>query len=365
MTDYYDVLGVDRDASQEEIKRAYRKLARKYHPDVCDDPDAEEKFKEVSKAYEVLRDEEKRSQYDRFGHTGEDHDFQGFGNMEFDLGDIFNTFFGGGFGGSRGPKRGDDLAYHLTLDFEEAAFGCEKEIEVPRTEVCPECDGSGAEPGTEIRTCPECQGSGEVRMGRRTPFGQFVSVVDCRKCQGRGKIIDEPCHECAGEGTVRPRRTLSVNIPPGVDTGDKLRIPGAGEPGEPGAQPGDLYVVINVRDHDVFTREGHDVYMEQPISFAQAALGAKIEVPTLDGTATLKVPRGTPTHHTFRLKGQGIPRKNGPRGDQYVKVIVEVPEKLSRRQEDLIRELAETMGEEPQKTLLGRIGEEVKGAFES
>lgn len=381
--DYYEVLGVSRDASEEEIKKAYRRLARKYHPDVNkDDPEAEAKFKEISEAYRILSDPQTRAQYDRFGHAAFDgaqgagpgpgqggfDPFGGFGGFggfgDFD--DIFDMFFGGGTQRRRssGPKPGADLRYDLELSFEEAAFGLETEIEVPRTERCGRCQGRGAEPGTLIRDCPQCGGRGEIRDVRQTPFGRFVNVHPCPHCRGEGKVIDEPCRECRGAGVVTRRRKIKVKVPAGVDTGFRLRLAGEGEAGERGGPPGDLYVFITVRPHEFFQRKGTDVYCEVPISFAQAALGDEIEVPTLNGKVTLKVPEGTQTGTQFRLRGHGVPDPRGyGRGDQYVTVRVVTPTRLTPRQKELLREFARAGGDEAPdgKGFFGRMKDALKG----
>lgn len=366
--DYYEVLGVSRDASPEDIKKAYRKLAREYHPDANkDDPGAAEKFKEISEANEILSDQEKRARYDQFGHAGVGtggfdpgaggfEGFEGFGGM----GDIFDMFLGqmgGRTARPRGPQRGADLRYDLDLAFEEAAFGVEKEIDVPRVENCPTCGGSGAKPGTHPVTCKVCRGTGQVQVAQNTAFGRFVSVRPCDHCRGEGRVIDHPCTECRGSGHVRRRRRIQVKIPAGVDTGHRVRLSGEGQSGIRGGPPGDLFVVIGVRPHPVFNRNGEDVHIEIPLSFVQGALGTEIDVPTLDGEVKLKIPEGTQTGTSFRLKGKGIPRLRGfGRGDQHVKVLVVVPTRLDQKQKDLLRKFAELRGED--------IGPEEKGIFQ-
>lgn len=379
--DYYEVLGVSRDASEEEIKKAYRRLARQYHPDVNkDDPKAEEKFKEISEAYKVLSTPELRAQYDRFGHAAFDgtqgagpgqggfDPFEGFGGFGgfggFD--DIFDMFFGGGTErrARGGPRKGADLRYDLELSFEQAVFGYEAEIEVPRTEECDRCRGTKAEPGTPIRDCPQCGGSGEVRQARQTPFGQFVNVQPCGRCRGEGKVVETPCRECRGSGTVHRRRTIKVKIPPGVDDGHRLRLAGEGEAGMGGGPPGDLYVFITVQPDDFFERQGNDLHCEVPISFVQAALGDEIEVPTLGGTAKLKVPEGTQSGTRFRLRGHGVPDPRGyGRGDQYVLVRVVTPTRLSPKQRELLKEFARAGGDEvPEgKRFFDRVKDALKG----
>lgn len=357
--DFYEVLGVKRDASPEEIKKAYRKHALKNHPDVNPgDEGAAGRFKEAKDAYDVLGDPQKRAMYDQLGHAAFQQHQQGgggfdprtdfgFGNFE----DIFESFFGGGEGfrsrRSRGPRRGADLRYDLELTFEEAAFGKETEIEIPSLEDCPHCEGSGAGAGTYPETCPQCQGTGEVSHTQSTAFGRFINVRPCNRCQGTGQVIDTPCRECRGQGRTRVTKKKEVSIPAGVESGSRLRLPGEGEPGERGGPRGDLYVVMNVRPHKLFKRRGEDVYCEIPISFARAALGSEIMVPTLDGQARLRVPPGTQSGTPFRLKGKGIPRLRGiGRGDQHVKILVEVPKKLSARQKELLREFARENGED-------------------
>jgi len=364
--DYYEVLGVQKGAQDADIKKAYRKLARQYHPDVNpNNKEAEEKFKEVNEAYEVLSDADKRARYDQFGHAGVDGQgaggFGGFGGAggyggfggAGGFGDIFDMFFGGEMGGqggrqqARGPQRGADLRKDVEITFEEAAFGVEKDIEVVKPETCSACQGTGAKAGTTKKRCPKCQGSGQVRMTQKTPLGSFQSIRPCPDCDGEGTIIETPCPECSGQGRVRKRKTLKVKIPAGVDNDSRIRLSGEGEAGNRGGEPGDLYIFIRVKPHKIFERRGNDVYMEMPVTFAQAALGAEISVPTLDGKATLKVPEGIQTHTLLRLKGKGIPHlRGGGRGDQLVKIIIATPTKLTDQQKELLQEFSRLSGEE-------------------
>ena len=352
--DYYEVLGVSRDAGEQEIKKAYRKLAREYHPDANqEDPNAAEKFKEINEAYEVLSDSEKRARYDQFGHMGTGaggfEGGAGFGDLG-GFGDIFDMFFGGMRSGGarpRGPQQGADLRYDLEVTLEEAAFGLEKEIHIPRLEKCPTCGGTGAAPGTHPITCKVCRGTGQVQVAQNTAFGRFVSVRPCDHCGGEGRIIEKPCAECHGSGQVKKGRRIKVKVPPGVDTGSRLRMSGEGEGGIRGGPPGDLYIVINVKQHPVFRRQDDDVLCEVPISFVQAALGTEMEVPTLDGPVKLKIPEGTQTGTEFRLKGKGIPHLRGfGRGDQYVRAMVMTPTRLGEKEKELLRQFAELRGEE-------------------
>lgn len=354
--DYYEVLGVPRDADENTIKSAYRKLARQYHPDVNKAEDAEERFKEINEAYEVLSDPDKRAAYDRFGHAaaqggfgagGPGAGFGGFGGFG-GFSDIFEEFFGGFTGtraASRGPTRGADLRYDLDITFEEAVFGVEKEIEVPRLETCPHCQGSGAEPGTRPMRCPQCNGTGEVRRAQQTILGQFVTVTTCPRCNGEGEIVTTPCSQCRGQKRVRVTRKLVVNIPAGVDDGVRIRLSGEGEPGERGGPAGSLFVVLHVQPHPFFQRQENDILLEYPINIVQAALGAEVEVPTLDGPAKLTIPAGTQHGTVFKLRGKGVPiLRSNRRGDQLVVVRVVVPEKLNDKQRKLLKELGETLG---------------------
>ena len=357
--DYYEVLGVQKSATEAELKKAYRKLALQYHPDKNpDNKEAESKFKEINEAYEVLSDKDKRARYDQFGHAGVDEQagaggfggFGGFGGGGF--GDIFDIFFGegstgAGGGRARGPARGADLRRDMELSFEEAAFGMEKDIEVNRAESCARCQGTGAREGTTKKRCEKCGATGQVRTTQRTPLGMFQSTGPCPDCRGEGYIIESPCPECNGEGRVRKRKTIKVKIPAGVDNDSRIRLSGEGEAGARGGPSGDLYIFVRVRPHRLFERRENDVYMEMPITFAQAALGADIQVDTLDGKATLKVPEGVQTHTLLRLKGKGIPYLRGSgRGDQLVRVIVATPSKLTQKQRDLLKEFAQSSGED-------------------
>lgn len=354
--DYYEVLGVSRDSGDEEIKKAYRRLAREYHPDVNKkDPQAEAKFKEINEAYHVLSDPQKRAAYNQFGHAGAEGNFAGgaggfggFGDFDFDIfGDIFDLFRGGGRRRRTGPERGADLRVDLAIEFKDAVFGSTTTVTVPRVEVCPVCHGNRAKPGTAIKTCPRCQGTGEVHYVQNTAFGRFSTVRTCEQCGGEGKTIETPCPECAGEGRIRRRRKIKVKIPAGVDNGFKLRVPGEGEAGRRGGPAGDLYVFLNVRPHPVFKRQGDNILLEQPISFVQAVLGGMVEVPTLEGAAEIKVPEGTQTGTLFRLRGKGIPRLHGhSRGDQLVRVKVQIPTKLNTDQRDAVYKLAAAFGED-------------------
>jgi molecular chaperone DnaJ len=364
--DYYEVLGVTRQATQEEVKKAFRRLARQYHPDVNKSTDAEARFKEINEAYEVLSDRDKRAAYDRFGHAapqagfGNYSDFSGFGGIE----DIFESFFGGMRTGTgrRGPARGADLRYDMTIQFEEAVFGCEKEIVVPRHEVCPQCHGSGAEPGTQPIRCPQCNGTGEVRRQQQTFLGSFVQVTTCPRCQGEREIVTTPCTRCGGRKLVQVERTISVKIPPGVDDGTRIRLAGEGEPGARGGPTGNLYVVLRVKPHEYFRREETNILLELDINVAQAALGDKIQVPSLDGDEELVIPAGTQTGEVFRMRGKGVPflQRNG-RGDQLVMVHVLTPTKLTKKQKDLLGELSKTLGKEvvhqPEKGLFSKVKE--------
>ena len=372
--DYYEILGISKDADEKEIKSAFRKLAKQYHPDLNpDDKDAEAKFKEVNEAYEILSDPERKAKYDQFGHAAFDQSngfgggagFNDFGDI---FGDIFGDFFGGGFSGSTrtqrtGPKAGSDLKIKLDITFEEAAFGTKKEIKINRIEKCHVCEGTGAKKGTSKKTCPTCQGSGSIRTVQRTPFGQFASTKICSTCSGTGEVVEEPCTSCSGSGKERKTRKLSINIPAGVDTGSVIPLRGEGNHGERGGPAGDLYVYINVNPHEIFERDGNDVWCEIPITFAKATLGGSIEVPTIEGKVKYDVPEGTPTGTVFRLKNKGIKNLRGAgKGDQYVRVKIEVPKKLSEKQRNILEQFANEMGEKVDNDKKGFFGK-MKDAF--
>ncbi|OCA86452.1 molecular chaperone DnaJ [Pradoshia sp. D12] len=359
--DYYEVLGVGKNASKDEIKKAYRRLSKQYHPDLNKAADATEKFKEIQEAYEVLSDDQKKARYDQFGHEdptqgfgGGGAGFEGFGGFE----DIFNSFFGGG--GRRdpnAPRQGADLQYTMTLSFDEAVFGTETTIEIPKEEECDTCKGSGAKPGTKPETCSHCNGTGQLNVEQNTPFGRIVNRRVCQHCSGTGKIIKQKCATCHGKGSVKKRNKIQIKVPAGVDDGQQLRVPGKGEPGINGGPPGDLFVVFQIRPHEFFERDGDDIYCEMPITFAQAALGDEIEVPTMHGKVKLKVPAGTQTGTRFRLKGKGVPNVRGyGQGDQHIRILVVTPTKLSDKQKELIREFAEISGQ-------GQLDEHDEGFF--
>jgi molecular chaperone DnaJ len=344
--DYYELLGVSRSAGDEEIKKAYRKLALQYHPDRNPgDKQAEEKFKQVSEAYSVLCDPQKRAQYDQFGHAAFGEGGPGFdfsGGFEDIFGDIFGEFFGGS-GRRRGRGRGEDLRYNLSLKFEEAVSGIEKKIKIPRHGPCEHCHGTGAKPGTAPQTCPTCRGRGQVSFQQ----GFFSVSRTCGQCHGQGTIIKEPCSACGGAGRVRTMHTLSVKIPAGVDSGSRLKLRAEGETAPAGGVPGDLYVVIHVEPHPIFVRDNLDIICDVPISFVQAALGAEIDVPTLDGKVKMKIPAGTQSGKVFRLKGKGVKDVQGfQQGDQHVRVTVETPTRLTTKQKELLKEFAALGGEE-------------------
>ncbi len=362
--DYYEVLGISKGASDDEIKRAYRKMAKQYHPDLHpDDPEAAEKFKEVNEANDVLSDPQKRQRYDQFGHAGVDPSygagagggfgggFGGFSGEGFDFGDIFDTFFGGGMGGSssrassaNAPRRGADISISLDISFMEACKGIKHEIEINRSETCDSCNGSGAKAGTTAKTCPECNGAGQVRFQQRTILGSMMSTRPCTKCGGKGKVIETPCPTCHGGGRVQKKKKITVNVPAGIDDGQILRVSGEGNVGTNGGSRGDLNVRISVRRDPLFERKGFDVWTEIPITYAQAVLGAEVTVPTIDGNINFKVPEGTQPDTVFRLKGRGIKKlQRDGRGDQMVKVILEVPKNLSKKQKEALEEFSQML----------------------
>jgi len=348
--DYYDILGVGRNATDEEIKKAFRKLAFQYHPDHNHGDGAADRFKEINEAYEVLSDSDKRAAYDRFGHGGAEGLFgRGFEGFDFGgFGDIFDAFFGGvGTATRQAPQRGADLHYNLTITFEEAVFGCEKEISVSRIENCSLCQGVGSKPGSQPVRCPNCNGTGQVRRAQQTIFGRFVNTTTCSQCHGEGRIITEPCPQCRGTGREKRQRNIMVKIPAGVNDGSQLRLSGEGEAGLRGGSQGNLYITLSVLPHKFFTRDGDNLLYELPINFAQAALGTEVEVPTLDGKVKLGLPAGSQTGKVFRLKGQGVPHLHrSGRGDQLVTLLVVTPESLTKKQRQLFEELASSFGPE-------------------
>lgn len=364
--DYYEILGVSREASDDEIKRAFRRLAKQYHPDANPDGETSEKFKEIGEAYQVLSDPEKRQMYDRYGHNapfsgGMNGDFTGFGGFA----DIMEEFFGFGSRSSarRGPQPGAHLKYNLMLSFEEAVFGVEKELEIPRLETCANCHGSGAEPGTTPIRCPQCHGTGEARRVQQSIFGSFVNVATCPRCEGEGEIVSTPCSTCRGQKRIQVTRKIKVTIPPGVDDGMQIRLSGEGEAGARGGPSGNLYVVVNIKKHPLFQREGTNLLLDLPIDMVDATLGGEVTVPTLDGgEAKLTIPPGTQHGKAFRIRDQGVPqlRRNG-RGDLIVTVQVAIPTNLNEKQKALLREFARSLGKAPAepKSVLGK----VKDAF--
>ncbi len=354
--DYYEVLGVQKTASADDIKKAYRSLARKYHPDLHpDDKDCAEKFKEVNEAYEVLSDPSKKERYDQFGHAGVDPNYGGGGfsggagfNPFGDMGDIFENLFGGGFGGGFGgstraradaPRRGQDIDTTVTIEFMEACMGVKRDIKINRLDKCPDCKGSGASAGSTPQTCPECGGRGQVKVAQRTPFGVISSQKTCTKCGGKGKIVSNPCSKCGGNGRVRVSKSLSVDIPAGIDDGQMLRVSGQGDAGINGGPSGNLNVGVRVKNHPLFEREEYDIHCEIPITYAQAVMGDELVVPTIDGNVKYSIGEGTQTGTVFRLKGKGVKKlQRSERGDQYVKVYVEVPKNLDKKQKELLKE---------------------------
>ena len=354
--DYYEVLGVQKTASADDIKKAYRSLARKYHPDLHpDDKDCAEKFKEVNEAYEVLSDPSKKERYDQFGHAGVDPNYSGGGfsgsagfNPFGDMGDIFENLFGGGFGGGFGgstraradaPRRGQDIDTTVTIEFMEACMGVKRDIKINRLDKCPDCKGTGASAGSTPQTCPECGGRGQVKVAQRTPFGVISSQKACTKCGGKGKIVSNPCSKCGGNGRVRVSKSLSVDIPAGIDDGQMLRVSGQGDAGVNGGPSGNLNVGVRVKNHPLFEREEYDIHCEIPITYAQAVMGDELVVPTIDGNVKYSIGEGTQTGTVFRLKGKGVKKlQRSERGDQYVKVYVEVPKNLDKKQKELLKE---------------------------
>lgn len=355
--DYYEVLGVEKGASEEELKKAYRRLAKQYHPDLHpNDKEAEEKFKEINEAYDVLKDPDKRARYDQFGFSGVDPNFGGgaggdpFGGAGFDVSDIFDSFFGG-FGGGRrsnpnAPRRGTDIEATVVISFEEAAKGCRKEVTFQQIETCDECHGSGAAAGSSPTTCPQCHGTGQIRINQRTPFGVMQTARTCDRCGGKGKIVENPCKKCGGTGRIRHHRTIEINIPAGIDNEQILNVSGKGNAGLNGGPNGDLHVYVSVRPHELFERRGNDVWCEMPITFVQACLGAEVTVPTLDGKVRYTIHEGTQPGDVFKLKGKGIPILGGRgRGDQYVQVTIEVPKNLNQKQKEALRNFDELTDE--------------------
>jgi molecular chaperone DnaJ len=380
--DYYEVLGVSRSATDDEIKKAFRRLAKQYHPDANKEQGAEARFIEINEAYEVLSDAQKRSAYDRFGHAGVtsgagagaagfNGDFGGFGSIN----DLFETFFASASASQRrsGSQRGADLRYDLTITFEQAVFGCQKDIELPRWENCTTCSGSGAAPGTSTARCSACQGTGEIRRVQQSIFGQFVNVTMCERCRGEGRVITTPCEKCRGQGRVRNNRRVKVNIPAGVDDGINVRVTGEGEVSSRGGTPGNLYVILSVKPHPFFKRNGNDIIYELPISFTQAALGADVEVPIMDEktenkTATLKIPPGTQSGRTFRLKNMGVPVVHSTaRGDQHVTVKVVTPTNLSpeeKRHFEELERLEKERSEQNEKNIFRNFSEKMRDVFQ-
>lgn len=370
LKDYYEILGVDKNASQDEIKAAYRKLAKKYHPDLNpNNSEAEQNFKEVNSAYEVLSDEDKRARYDRFGPEGVNGSAggQGFGGFGDIFDDIFDIF-GGGFTSQSqarrtGPQRGSDLRYNLTIEFEEAIFGVEKEIKIRRNETCSSCSGSGAEPGTHKETCSTCHGTGQVRYSQQSPFGTMIRTATCNQCGGTGEIIKEKCHTCHGSGIEVKDKKIKVKVPAGVNNDSIISIRGEGEGGLRGGPAGDLYIYINVKEDEIFVREGNNIFLNIPISFTEAALGAELEIPTLEGKEKFTIPEGTQNGTRFRMKNKGVPNlRGGGRGDLYFTVDIQVPRKLTDRQREILNQLAKEQGEEV-KEQKKSFFEKVKDAF--
>ncbi len=359
--DFYEVLGLQKGASDDEIKKAFRKMAKQYHPDLHPgDKEAEQKFKEINEAYGVLSDPDKKAKYDRFGHAGVDPSygssqgggFGGFGGFDgdIDLGDIFGSFFGGGMGGSsrrqNAPQKGADRQARVNITFEEAAFGCKKDVSFTRIEKCDDCSGSGAAKGTSPETCSNCGGSGTVRTQQRTPFGVFQSQSSCPSCGGKGKTVKTPCSKCSGQGFLRNSKKLTVTIPAGIDDGQSVRLPGQGDAGRNGGSNGDAFVEVSIKKHAIFEREGRNIYCDVPVTFSEAVLGATIDVPTLEGKEDYTIPEGTQTGTVFTLKNKGITEVYGSRrGNLVFRVIVEVPKNLTKEQKELLKAFADSCGE--------------------
>ncbi len=366
--DYYEILGVSRSATQEEIKKAYKRLAKKYHPDVSKEADASDRFKEVNEAAAVLGNEEKRRTYDQAGHEAftqagrggvNPNDFQGGGFNGVDIDDIFEMFTGGAFGGSHGrrarrPARGDDLRYDVELSLEDAASGITRTVRVRKHAPCDTCDGKG---GKDVRTCTTCHGAGYVRQAQRTPFGVFQSTGPCRACGGAGQTIHDPCSQCDGTGVIAATKELEIKIPAGVESGTRLRVTGEGDAGPRGAAAGDLYLFITVREHRVFERRGADLHLDAPVSFATLALGGTVTVPTINGEADVKIPHGTQSHTVLRLRGKGMPEMDGGNGDLYVRVIARTPEKLTKRQQKALEEFGQ---DDDEQGWLGALFDRIK-----
>jgi len=376
--DFYEVLGITRTATEDEIKKAFRRMAKQYHPDANKEQGAEARFIEINEAYEVLSDPQKRAAYDRYGHAGLGNGAGAGAGFATDFGsfstinDLFETFFAGTAGGTSrrtGPQRGADLRYELTITFEEAVFGCQKEIELPRWETCSHCRGNGAQPGTSTSRCSACQGTGEIRRVQQSIFGQFVNVTMCERCRGEGRVITTPCEKCRGQGRVRNNRRVVVNIPAGVDDGINVRVTGEGEVSARGGTPGNLYVVLTVKPHQFFKRQGNDIIYELPISFTQAALGDEVDVPTVDEKkTTLRIPAGTQSGRSFRLKGMGVPVvHSSARGDQHVIVKVVTPTSLTAEQKHLLEEFArleQEQNEQNDKNIFRNLFEKTKDVFQ-
>ncbi len=369
--DYYEVLGVQKGASDDEIKKAFRRMSKQYHPDLNPgNKEAEEKFKEVNEAYQVLSDPDKKSKYDQFGHAGVDPNFGaggGYGGAGFDFGDIFGDIFGGfggGFGGGRrnGPKRGSDIRRVIDISFEEAAFGCTKQMNIQAQEKCDTCGGTGAKKGTTVTACSACNGTGRVKTQQRTILGYMTTETTCPQCHGEGKIIKEPCRDCRGTGTIRRNKTIEVQIPAGIDDNQTIQLSGKGEAGSKGGPNGDLLITVRVRPHEIFQRRGNDVFINMPISFVEAALGATVKVPTIDGGCVeLNIPEGTQMGSRFRMKGKGIPYlRSKSRGDQYVTVEVEVPRNLTSKQKDILKDFDEDKNYKQKKNWYDKIKNFIK-----